>query len=146
MSGRRTATKLRPRWRALPERLRPPATTMAPCRLRCCWSAAGWRPWPAGRLTVLRLPLACYSAGRLHSPALLRRTLLTWAGRRRPPLTSIPSALSFYGALGVGLTGGCGLDRSVAVLPRQPWVGRRAQPQRRRGRRHGLVDHGQQLS
>jgi hypothetical protein len=27
--GRRTATKRRPRWRALPERLRPPATTMA---------------------------------------------------------------------------------------------------------------------
>jgi hypothetical protein len=29
LSGRRTATKLRPRWRALPTRLRPPATTMA---------------------------------------------------------------------------------------------------------------------
>jgi hypothetical protein len=27
-SGRRTATKLRPRWRAVPSRLRPPATTI----------------------------------------------------------------------------------------------------------------------
>src|SRR6266508_634341 len=87
-------------------------------------SADGVAP-PAGVLLSWQAPQSCSTSA---DPSHL--------GRQAPPtLTSIPSALSFYGALGVGLTGGCGLDRSVAVLPRQPWVGRRAQPQRRRGRR-----------
>jgi hypothetical protein len=46
LSGRRTATKLRPRWRALPTGLRPPATTCdhhGPYGPHCCWSARPWR-------------------------------------------------------------------------------------------------------
>jgi hypothetical protein len=34
---------------------------------------------------------------------------------------------------------------SVAVLPGQPWVGRRRQPQRHLDRLHRLLDHGSQL-
>jgi hypothetical protein len=45
VSGRRTATKLRPRWRPLPTRLRPPATTLA----HVGSTAAGHGAWPCWR-------------------------------------------------------------------------------------------------
>jgi hypothetical protein len=47
--------------------------------------------------------------------------------------------------LGVGLRGECRLKPQTACLPRRPCADRGTQPERRRGRLHGLVGHGQQL-
>jgi hypothetical protein len=108
MSGRRTATKLRPCWRALPRGLRPPATNYGDAGR---WLASAWQRWQANGYGYCAYCSACFRRGRTRANGNHGRRARPPAGPRRG--RRLPGPDGRLGVTEFAPTGG----------PTSPWLG-----------------------